>query len=43
MSKFGSGLDTGYKRVADVIGNFVTEATEAVGSKMLPRSISTTG
>ena len=43
MSKFGSQLETGYKRVADVIEDFVVEATEAVESKRLPRSISATG
>ena len=43
MSKFDSGQDIGYKRVADVIEDFVDEATEAVESKQLPRSISATG
>ena len=43
MSKFDSGLDIGYKRVADVIEDYVIEATKAVKSKRLPRSISTTG
>ena len=43
MSKFGSRRETGYKRVADVIQDFVAEATEAVEGKSLPRSIPTTG
>ena len=43
MSKFDSDLDTGYKRVADVIEDFVDEATEAVKRKRLPRSIAATG
>ena len=43
MSKFGSRRETGYKRVADVIQDFVAEATEAVEGKRLPRSIPTTG
>ena len=43
MSKFDSRRETGYKRVADVIQDFIVEATEAVGGKRLPRSILTTG
>ena len=43
MSKFESDQETGYKRVADVIEDFVVEATEAVESKRLPRSVSATG
>ena len=43
MSKFGSRRETGYKRVADVIQDFIAEATEAVEGKRLPRSIPTTG
>ena len=43
MSKFDSGLDTGYKRVADVIEGFVAEATKAMENKRLPRSIPTIG
>ena len=43
ISKFGSRRDTGYKRVADVIQDFVAEATEAVEGKRLPRSIPTAG
>ena len=39
MSKFDSALETGYKRVADVIEDFVAEAVEAMESKRLPRSI----
>ena len=39
MSRFDSALETGYKRVADVIEDFITEAVEAVESKRLPRSI----
>ena len=42
MSRFGSRRETGYKRVADVIQNFIAEATEAVEGKRLPRSIPTT-
>ena len=43
MSKFDSAVETGYKRVVDVIEDFVAEATEAVESKRLPRSIPVTG
>ena len=43
MSKFGSALETGYKRVVDVIEDFVAEAVEAMESKRLPRSIPLTG
>ena len=43
MSKFSSDLETGYKRVVDVIEDFVVEATKAMESKRLPRSISATG
>ena len=43
MSKFGSRQETGYKRVADVIQDFIAEAAEAVEGKRLPRSIPTTG
>ena len=43
MAKFDSHLETGYKRVADVIQDFVVEANEAVEGKKLPRSISSTG
>ena len=43
MSKFANGLETGYQRVADVIGDFVVGAAEAAESKRLPRSISSTG
>ena len=43
MSKFDNGQDIGYKRVVDVIEDFVDEATVAVESRKLPRSISTTG
>ena len=43
MSKFDSALETGYKRVADVIEDFVAAAVEAVESKRLPRSILVTG
>ena len=43
MSKFDSRRETGYKRVADVIQDFVAGATEAVEGKRLPRSIPTTG
>ena len=43
MSKFGSRRETGYKRVTDVIQDFIAEATEAVEGKRLPRSIPTTG
>ena len=39
MCKFDSALETGYKRVADVIEDFVAEAMEVVESKRLPRSI----
>ena len=43
MSKFGSRLETGYKRVADVVEDFVVEATKAMESKRLPRSTLATG
>ena len=43
MSKFGSRLETGYKRVVDVVEDFVVEATKALESKRLPRSIAATG
>ena len=43
MSKFDSRLETGYKRVVDVIEDFVAEAADAVESKRLPRSIPSTG
>ena len=43
MSKFGSRLETGYKRVVDVVEDFVVEATKAMESKRLPRSIAATG
>ena len=43
MSKFDSTQETGYKRVASVIEDFVVEATEAVESKRLPRPVSATG
>ena len=43
MSKFSSRLETGYKRVVDVVEDFVVEATKAMESKRLPRSISATG
>ena len=43
MSKFDSALETGYKRVADVIEDFVAAAVEAVESKRLPRPILVTG
>ena len=43
MSKFSSCLETGYKRVVDVVEDFVGEAGKAMESKRLPRSISTTG
>ena len=43
MSKFDSTLETGYKRVADVIEDFVAAAVEAVECKRLPRSILVTG
>ena len=43
MGKFDGLLEVGYKRVADVIQDFVCEATEAVECKRLPRSISATG
>ena len=43
MSKFDSALETGYKRVADVIEDYVAAAKEAVESKRLPRSILVTG
>ena len=43
MSKFGGRQEIGYKRVFDVIEDFVAEATEAVESMQLPRSIPTTG
>ena len=43
MSKFGSARETGYKRVVDVIEDYVAEAMEAVASKKLPRSILVTG
>ena len=43
MSKFGSRRETGYQRVADVIQDFIAEATEAVEGKRLPWSIPTTG
>ena len=36
MSKFDSALEIGYKRVVDVIEDFVAEAVEAVESKRLP-------
>ena len=43
MSKFGSRLETGYVRVADVVEDFVLEATKAMESKRLPRSNIATG
>ena len=43
MSKFSSRLETGYKRVVDVVEDFVGEAGKAMENKRLPRSISTTG
>ena len=43
MSKFDSRRETGYVRVANVIQDFVAEATEAVEDKRLPRSIPTAG
>ena len=43
MSKFDSRLETGYMRVVDVIEDFVAEASKAMESKRLPRSISATG
>ena len=43
MSKFGSGLETGYQRVVDVIEDFVIGAAEAVEGKRLPRCITATG
>ena len=43
MSKFDNRLEIGYQRVADVIEDFVAEATKAVESKRLPRSTSATG
>ena len=43
MSRFGSRRETGYQRVADVIQDFVAEATQAVEGKRLPRAIPTTG
>ena len=36
-------METGYKRVVDVIEDFVAEAVEAVESRKLPRSIPVTG
>ena len=43
MSKFDSRLETGYKRVVDVVEDFVVEATKAMECKRLPRSILATG
>ena len=43
MSKFSSRLETGYQRVVDVVEDFVVEATKAIESKRLPRSIPATG
>ena len=43
MTKFDSGLETGYQRVVDVVENFVDGATEAVESKRLPRSVLAAG
>ena len=43
MSKFDSRLETGYMRVVDVIEDFVAEATKAMESQGLPRSISAPG
>ena len=43
MSKFDSALETGYKRVVDVIEDYVFEAVEAMENKRLPRSIPLTG
>ena len=43
MSKFGDHRETGYKRVVDVIEDFVAEANKAMESKRLPRSIPATG
>ena len=43
MSKFGSGLETGYQRVVDVIEDFVIGAAEAVEGKRLPRCFTATG
>ena len=43
MSKFGSRLETGYVRVADVVEDFVLEATKAMESKRFPRSNIATG
>ena len=43
MSKFGSARETGYKRVADVIEDFVAAAMEAVENKRLPRPLLVTG
>ena len=43
MSKFDSALETGYKRVVDVIEDFVAEAKEAAESKRLPRFIPAAG
>ena len=37
MSKFDSALETGYKRVVDVIEDFVAEAMEAAESERLPK------
>ena len=43
MSKFSSCLETGYKRVVDVVEDFVVEATKAMECRRLPRPISATG
>ena len=43
MSKFDSRRETGYRRVADVIQDFVAKAAKAVEGKGLPRSIPTAG
>ena len=43
MGKFDTRLEAGYKRVSDVIQDFVCEATEEVEYKRLPRSIPATG
>ena len=42
MSKFDSCMDLGYRRVAEVVGEFVAGAAKAVEGKRLQGSVSGT-
>ena len=43
MVRFNNAKETGYKRVLDVVGTFVAEASVAVNAGRLPKHITTNG